>query len=85
MKKFSSADENYDWFKDNLNELVKNYDGQYLVIQNQNIIAAYPSFDEAFVKTSETEIPNTFIIQLCSLDKEKTGQTFFTNRVSFHE
>ena len=23
MKKFSSADENYDWFKDNLNELVK--------------------------------------------------------------
>ena len=74
---------NYDWFKKNLNELVKKYNGLYVVVKNNSVIASYNSFDEAFVDMSEKEQPGTFIIQLCTLDSEKTTQTFFTNRASF--
>ena len=76
-------DKNYEWFENNLPELVKTYDSQYVVVKDEHIIAAYTSFDEALVNTVKTETPGTFIIQLCSLDKEKTTQTFFSNRVSF--
>ena len=79
----SSVDANYTWFKDNLPELVKVYDDKYIVIKNKSVLAAYNSFDDAFTKISETEKSGTYIIQLCSLDKNKIGQTFFTHRVSF--
>ena len=78
-----SVDDNYTWFKDNLSELVKVYDDKYIVIKDKSVLSAYNSFDEAFTKTSETEKSGTYIIQLCSLDNKKTGQTFFTHRVSF--
>ena len=83
MSNNNLADKNYNWFENNLPELVKTYDGQYVVVKDESVIAAYPSFDEALVNTVRTETPGTFIIQLCSLDKEKTTQTFFSNRVSF--
>ena len=83
MSNSSLADRNYNWFENNLPELVKVYNEKYVVIKDESIIAAYPSFDEAFTNTVKTETPGTFIIQLCSLDKEKTTQMFFSNRVSF--
>ena len=76
-------DKNYEWFKNNLPELVKTYDGQYVVIKDESVIAAYPSFDEALVNTVKIETPGTFIIQLCSLDKEKTTQMVYTPGVIF--
>lgn len=83
MSDFDSADKNYDWFRRNLNELVKDYDNQYVVIKDEGILASYTSFDEAFNETVKTEKPGTFLIQLCSLDETKTAQTFFTHRISF--
>ena len=76
-------DKNYEWFKNNLPELVKTYDGQYVVVKDERVVAAYSSFDNAFKATIKKEVPGTFIIQLCSLDKEKTIQTFYTPRVNF--
>ncbi len=83
MSDFCNADKNYEWFKENLHELVKSYDNQYVVIKNENILGVYPSFDDAFNETVKNERPGSFLIQLCSLDETKTGQTFFTHRVSF--
>ena len=76
-------DKNYEWFENNLPELVKTYDGQYVVVKDEHIIAAYPSFDSAFKNTIKEELPGTFIIQLCSLDREKMTQMFYTSRVNF--
>lgn len=70
----SSVDDNYAWFEDNLTELVKKYDDKYIVIKNKSVLSAYDSFDDAFTKTSESENPGTYIILLCSLDKNKTSQ-----------
>jgi len=76
------ADTNYDWFKDNLPTLVEKYDDQYVVVKDKSVIAAYPSFNEAFDETLKTEKPGTFIIQLCSLDESKTTIKFYS-RVRF--
>ena len=78
----SCADRNYDWFKENLPILVNMYDDQYVVIKNEDVIASYPSFDEAFDEMLKTEAPGTFIIQLCSLDESKTTLKFYS-RVRF--
>ena len=73
---------NYIWFEENLLELVKYYEDKHVVIKNEKLLAAYDSFDEAFNETIKTEDLGTFIIQLCSLDKEKMMQTFHS-RVAF--
>jgi len=76
------ADMNYEWFRENLPILVNKYDDQYVVVKDKSIIAAYPSFNEAFDETLKTEKAGTFIIQLCSLDESKTTIKFYSN-VSF--
>ena len=63
--------------------MARDYDGSYVVIKDERVIASYVSFDEAFIETAKTETPGTFIIQLCSLEKEKTSQKFYTPRVRF--
>ncbi len=78
----ATADENFDWFQENLPELVKKYDDRYVVIKNKSVIADYNSLDNAFVNTIKTEEPGTFIIQLCSLDPAKTT-IVLSNMVSF--
>jgi hypothetical protein len=67
-----SANRNYEWFKKNLSELVLKYEDQHVVVKDEAVIAAYPSFETALVETIKTEAPGTFIIQLCSLDESKT-------------
>ena len=75
--------DNYEWFEKKLPELIEVYEDQYVVIKNKNVLAAYSSFEKAFDETIKTEVPGTFIIQLCSLDESKTVQKFYTPRVSF--
>ena len=79
----SLADRNYAWFEANLPELVKKHDNRYIVIKDEKVLNSYPSFDEAFSKTSQNEAPGSFLIQLCSMDKGKTVQRFHTMRVRF--
>ena len=75
--------DNYEWFEKELPELVKAYEDQYVVIKRKSVIAAYPSFEKAFDEIIKSEVPGTFIIQLCSLDESKTVQKYYTPRVSF--
>ena len=79
----NAIDKDYEWFKDNLSELVKTYDGQYVVVKDKRVVAAYPELNSAFRAAIKKELPGTFIIQFCSLDEDKTIQTFYTPRVNF--
>jgi cytolysin (calcineurin-like family phosphatase) len=74
---------NYEWFKEELPKLVETYEDQYVVIKDKTVIAAYSDFEKAFDETLKTEVPGTFIIQLCSLDDTKTVKMFYTPRVQF--
>jgi hypothetical protein len=72
----NSINNNYAWFKENLSELVKAYNNQYVVIKDAKVIAAYPAFDAAFDETLKTEKMGTFIIQFCSVDESKMIRRF---------
>ena len=66
------VNENYDWFKENLKELIKDYDDKYIVIKDKKILSSYDSYAQAYHDTITKEKIGTFIIQLCSLDEDKT-------------
>ena len=36
------VNENYNWFKENLKELIKDYDNKYIVIKNKKILSCMP-------------------------------------------
>jgi len=78
------TDNNYDYFKTNLNELIEQYDGRFVVIKDANIISVYDSFNEAYINTIKTEKLGTFIIQKCV--KPENDKTHFAwNNVSFSQ
>ena len=76
-------DSNFDFFRDNLQNLVEQYAGKYIVIQNKSVIMAYDTFDEAYVETIETEELGSFIIQLCTLDALTPSANFAWNNITF--
>jgi hypothetical protein len=75
--------ENYQWFKDNLPLLLKDYQDKYLAIKDQKVIGEYNSFHDAINDMKEKEEPGKYIIQLCSIDTSKVLNVFHS-RVSFN-
>jgi hypothetical protein len=66
----------------NQNDLVKRYNGKYVVIKNEKVIGAYDDEVEAIEKTSEQHELGTFLVQKCEPGKESYTQTFHS-RVAF--
>lgn len=75
------ADINYEFFKKNHSELIKNFLGKYVVIKECKVIASYKTFDEAYNQTIKTEKIGTFLIQYCSKEEENTNCIFYNNIV----
>ena len=73
----------YIWFKDHLNELVKDYNDQYIIIQDNQVIDSFYSFSYAYNNAviDRKLIPGTFIIQFCSLDESKICAHIFTPNI----
>lgn len=76
-------DKNYEYFISHFDELYSEYPEKYIVIKNENVIGSYDSFDEAFDKTTQTEIIGSFLIQLCSSNNERNINHFYSNNVVF--
>jgi hypothetical protein len=74
---------NYDFFVNNLMDLVKDYDGKFIVIKEQRVIASYDSFDDAYVETTKTEILGNFIIQHCISSALEPSAHFAWTNVTF--
>ena len=75
----------YDFFNSNIKELLLKYNGEYVVIKNENIIGHYDSFDKAYNETCKTEEIGTFIIQHCVDDHFEQTMHFAWNNVSFEQ
>lgn len=78
---FKTAEENYTWFKANLSILEPQYGNKYLVIKNESVLGAYPTFQAAFESVKGKEKPETYIIQLCSSDETKVLNVFHSRVV----
>ena len=63
-------------------ELVKEYEGKFIVIKDCKVIGAFDSELEAVETTSEEHELGTFLVQKCETGEESYTQTYHS-RVSF--
>lgn len=68
--------EEFDYYLSHQEELVKQYNGKFLVIKDQKVIGAYSTQQEAYFETKKEHEVGTFIIQLCTPGKEAYTATF---------
>ena len=66
-------EKDFEWFKENYEELFNNYGDSILVIKDKKVIGSHKSFREALDITLLTEQIGTFIIQKC--DGTKSAYT----------
>jgi len=72
----------FKYYLDNQDELVKKYNGRFIVIKNQKVIGDYSTELEAIKKTSQKEELGTFLIQKCEPGSDSYSQMFHS-RVAF--
>ena len=72
----------FHWYIEHQDELVRQYDGKWIVIVGHEVIGAYDSDMEAYSETTKTHELGTFLIQLCGPGVENYTQTV-PSRVSF--
>jgi hypothetical protein len=75
-------DTEFSYYLEHQEELVKKYDGRFLVIIGEEVVGDYDTIDHAYFQSKEKYKPGTFLIQKCSPgDKDYT--LTFHSRVSF--
>lgn len=77
----NKLDKELQYFIANQKELVKKYEGKFLVIKNQEIVGIYDTEIEAYREAQKKHELGTFLIQECRAGDEVFSQTFYS-RVS---
>ncbi|GBE04938.1 hypothetical protein BMS3Abin10_00557 [bacterium BMS3Abin10] len=78
----TNLEKEFQYYIDNQEELVREYNGKFIVIKGQEIIGAYDSEMEAIEKTSKDHELGTFLVQKCEPGSESYTQTYHS-RVAF--
>jgi hypothetical protein len=71
----------FEHYRDNQEELVKQYNGKYLVIIDKHIKGAYESYDLAYIEALKKFAAGSFLIQKCSPGDQDYTLTFYSNVV----
>ena len=71
-----------EYFKAHQEELVKQYEGKFIIIRDQNVEGVYDTEIEAYTEAQKKFELGTFMIQQCVAGKESYTQSFHS-RVSF--
>ncbi|MCD8312950.1 MAG: DUF5678 domain-containing protein [Bacteroidales bacterium] len=72
----------FDFYLKHQNELVRKYNGKYLVIVGEEVVGAYNSEMDAYVNAQKKYELGTFLIQECTPGEEAYTQVFHS-RVKF--
>ena len=72
----------FKYYLDNQDELVKEYNGKFIVIHGIKVVGAYESELEAIKETSKKYKPGTFLVQKCEPGNGSYTQTYHS-RVAF--
>lgn len=72
----------FDYYLQHQEELVKSYNGKFIVIKNCQVIGAYDSEIDAIEKTSLAHELGTFLVQKCESGSDSYTATFYS-RVAF--
>ena len=76
-------DKLFKYYLEHQEELVKEYDGKYLIITNEGVVGAYDTLNEGYEFALKTYGKGNFMLQLCSEGEKDYSQRFFTSRVVF--
>jgi len=71
-----NLEEEFHFYIDHQDELVKQYNGRVIVIKNCKVIGDFDSEIEAVTETSKEHELGTFLVQMCKPGKESYTQTF---------
>lgn len=66
----------FDYYLQNQDELVKQYNGQFLVITQDGVQGAFASKEEAYFDAAKKYGVGNFILQLCTEGDDAYTQTF---------
>lgn len=75
-------EEEFNFYLQNQNELVKKYRDKYIVIMHNELLGAYDSEFEAIKETSKKHKLGTFLVQKCEPGTDNYTQTYHS-RVTF--
>lgn len=75
-------DKEFKYYIENQKELVKKYNGKYIVIVGTEVINSYGDELTAYLESIKTLKEGTFLIQLCKEGKDSFTQNFHS-RVIF--
>ncbi len=76
-------DKEFQYYLDNQNELVKKYEGKYLIIKNNAVVDVFDTKDEAYFEGEKKYELGTFLIQYCTRGNVFFTQTFYSQNVVF--
>ena len=72
----------FKYYLEHQDELVKKYNGKFIVIKNREVIGVFDSELEAIEKTAEKYELGTFLVQKCEPGSESYTETYHS-RVTF--
>ena len=78
----AELEKEFNYYLEHQDELVKQYNGKFIVIKDCSVIGAYDSEMEAVTKTTEEHKLGTFLVQKCEPGIESYTQTYHS-RVAF--
>lgn len=73
----------FNYYLEHQDELVKKFDGKYLIITADGVKGAYDTLQEGYDVALSEYGKGKFMLQLCSKGDEAYSQQFFTSRVAF--
>lgn len=77
-----TLEKEFNYYLEHQDELVEKYKGKFVVIKNQQVIAAYESELDAIQETSKQHELGTFLVQKCEPGRESYTQMYHS-RVAF--
>jgi len=66
----------FQYYLDHQNELVKKYNGQYIVIVGNAVVGSHSTHREAYDSAVKQYNEGTFLIQLCSPGEDSYSHVF---------
>lgn len=78
----AALNEEFQYFLDHQDELVRQYRGKFVVIKGSAVIGVFDSELEAIERTSQEQELGTFLVQKCEPGSEGYSQTYHS-RVAF--
>lgn len=79
---YDALKKEFEYYIEHQMELVKQYNGKFIVIKDKTVIGAYDEEVDAIKETTKKHDLGTFLVQKCDPGVENYTQTFHS-RVSF--